>query len=109
MKNLIIPGSIGAFAGACLLGSIPGNLAKPYVALFLLILGFYVLCRFLFRKTEITQKLRKPKRRFLVSLGLIAGFVDSTGGGGWGPMAARFSSVAKGWNQERLIKYRQYE
>lgn len=103
VKNLIIPGSIGAFAGACLLGSIPGNLAKPYVALFLLILGFYVLCRFLFRKTEITQKLRKPKRRFLVSLGLIAGFVDSTGGGGWGPIATPILLSRKRMEPRKVI------
>src|SRR3954471_3340417 len=46
--KLIIPGSIGAFIGACFLGSIPGDIVKPYVSIFLFILGVYVIYRFLF-------------------------------------------------------------
>ena len=46
--KLIIPGSIGAFLGATFLSNIPGELAKPYVSIFLLLLGAYVLIRFLF-------------------------------------------------------------
>lgn len=86
--KLIIPGSIGAFLGATFLSNIPGELAKPYVSIFLLILGMYVLFRFLFNyrpsvgngKSTLTKKQAIP-------LGFIAGFMDATGGGGWGPIA----------------------
>ena len=44
--KLIIPGSIGAFLGATFLSNIPGEVAKPYVSIFLLVLGVYVLIRF---------------------------------------------------------------
>jgi uncharacterized protein len=86
--KLILPGSIGAFIGACLLGSIPGNIVKPFVSLFLLLLGFYVIYRFLFKfdssKPPSGKKLGKKQ---LIPLGFIAGFFDATGGGGWGPIA----------------------
>ncbi|WP_075982722.1 sulfite exporter TauE/SafE family protein [Bacillus massilinigeriensis] len=86
--RLIIPGSIGAFLGACFVGSIPGDIIKPYVSIFLLLLGFYVIYRFLF-KFNAPKKLsgkRMSKKHFL-PLGFIAGFFDATGGGGWGPIA----------------------
>lgn len=86
--RLIIPGSIGAFIGACFLGSIPGDIIKPYVSIFLLILGFFVLYRFLFKfnlpKQPVSAKMGK---KHFVPLGFIAGFFDATGGGGWGPIA----------------------
>ena len=45
--KLIVPGSIGAFLVACLLSNLPGDVVKPYISLFLLFLGGYVLIRFL--------------------------------------------------------------
>jgi uncharacterized protein len=86
--KLIIPGSIGAFLGACFLGSIPGDIVKPYVSFFLLMLGVFVIYRFLF-KFNPSQQLSKKKmgKKQLIPLGFIAGFFDATGGGGWGPIA----------------------
>ncbi|RHW43265.1 sulfite exporter TauE/SafE family protein [Neobacillus notoginsengisoli] len=86
--RLIIPGSIGAFLGACFLGSIPGHLVRPYISVFLLSLGVFVMYRFLF-KGNASKKgpIKKPGKKFFVPLGFIAGFFDATGGGGWGPIA----------------------
>lgn len=88
MLKLIIPGSIGAFVGACFLSNLPGDLVKPYVSLFLLALGFFVIYRFLFKNNTKRQS-RKQNRtnKQYVPLGLVAGFFDATGGGGWGPVA----------------------
>ncbi|WP_071460499.1 sulfite exporter TauE/SafE family protein [Bacillus massilinigeriensis] len=89
VKKLIIPGSIGAFLGAVFLGSIPGDIVKPYVSFFLLCLGFYVIYRFLFSDFAGSNngKPVKMTSKFFIPLGFIAGFFDSTGGGGWGPIA----------------------
>ncbi|MFF2498146.1 sulfite exporter TauE/SafE family protein [Peribacillus sp. NPDC058075] len=85
--KLIIPGSIGAFAGACFLSNLPGDLIKPYISIFLLILGVYVLFRFLrTSKTKSEMKSINLTRKKSIILGLIAGFADATGGGGWGPI-----------------------
>ncbi|SDY79627.1 sulfite exporter TauE/SafE family protein [Thermoactinomyces sp. DSM 45892] len=87
--RLILPGSIGAFMGACFLSNLPGELVKPYVAMFLFLLGVYVLFRFSFVRFKQNMNLsnRTPSKKLLVPLGFIAGFADSTGGGGWGPLA----------------------
>ena len=86
--KLILPGSIGAFLGACFLSSIPGDIIKPYVSIFLLILGIFVIYRFLF-KFNSNRKISNKKwsKKQFIPLGFIAGFFDATGGGGWGPIA----------------------
>lgn len=81
-----VPGAIGAFAGATVLSSISTEIAAPVMALILLSLGVYILVRFTtfgLPKGNLGKPLR---RRFLAPLGLVAGFVDATGGGGWGPV-----------------------
>ena len=100
--RLILPGSIGAFLGACFLGSIPGNLIKPYISFFLLLLGFYVIYRFLiFKQTAATQKNISAKQ--LLPLGFIAGFMDSTGGGGWGPIATPVLLTSNSMEPRKVI------
>ncbi|MEO5982020.1 MAG: sulfite exporter TauE/SafE family protein [Pedococcus sp.] len=81
-----IPGAFGAFAGSTFLSHLDASVAAPVMSLILLTLGLYVLVRFTvrgLRKDRLGQPLRK---RFLTPLGLFAGFVDATGGGGWGPV-----------------------
>ncbi|CAM3989888.1 sulfite exporter TauE/SafE family protein [Janibacter anophelis] len=81
-----VPGAVGAFAGATFLSSLDTSTAKPIMSGILLALGLYVLVRFTFkglRKDRLGTPLRK---RFLTPLGLFGGFVDATGGGGWGPV-----------------------
>lgn len=89
VKRLIIPGSIGAFLGATFLSNVPGEIIKPYIAIFLLSLGFFVIYKFLFKinKKQPTQLKTTANSKQLAPLGFIAGFMDSTGGGGWGPIA----------------------
>ncbi|MDO3704351.1 sulfite exporter TauE/SafE family protein [Micromonospora sp. C28SCA-DRY-2] len=81
-----IPGAVGAFAGATFLSSLSTETAAPLMSLILLALGLYILVRFTavgLPKGNLGKPLRK---RFLSPLGVVAGFVDSTGGGGWGPV-----------------------
>src|SRR5688500_13229250 len=81
-----LPGAVGAFAGAHLLASLSTEIAAPVMSLILLTLGVYLLVRFTFRGID-RRHLGKPMRkRFLGPLGLVAGFVDATGRGGWGPV-----------------------
>jgi uncharacterized membrane protein YfcA len=81
-----VPGAIGAFAGATVLSSLSTEVAAPVMSLILLTLGAYILVRFTLRGID-RRNLGKPMRkRFLGPLGLLAGFVDATGGGGWGPV-----------------------
>ena len=81
-----LPGALGAFVGATFLSSLDTSVAAPLMALILLALGLYVLARFTVKGLR-RDRLGHPLRaRFLAPLGLFAGFVDATGGGGWGPV-----------------------
>src|SRR5215210_3883120 len=85
---LAIPGAVGAVAGTYVLSSVlDAAVAEPIVAIFLFLLGGYVLFRFAFNRTaNVVNNLPIP-RTFLAPLGLIAGFLDAVGGGGWGPIS----------------------
>lgn len=80
-----LPGAAGAFLGATLLSSISTEAAGPWMSGILFLLGVYLLIRF---ARPVARRAVGPlRRRFLAPLGLVAGFVDATGGGGWGPVA----------------------
>ena len=83
---IAIPGGIGAFAGATFLASIPGDTAKPWVAALLLLLGAYVVWRFLTLGGRRPAFPGKVSALFLAPLGVVAGLMDAIGGGGWGPV-----------------------
>jgi uncharacterized membrane protein YfcA len=83
---MAIPGGIGAYFGAVVLSSISAEAAQPIVAIFLFGLGAYILIRFSFKVGNLITA--KPiSRKFLAPLGLVAGFLDAAGGGGWGPIS----------------------
>lgn len=84
--TLGVPGAVGAFLGATALSSISTEAAGPWMSTILLALGIYVLLRFAIRPLRRRQ-LTGVSPKLLAPLGLVAGFVDATGGGGWGPVA----------------------
>jgi uncharacterized membrane protein YfcA len=81
-----VPGAAGAFAGATFLSGLSTETAEPVMALILLALGLYILVRFTLRGLRRDRLGRPLRKRFLGPLGVVAGFVDATGGGGWGPV-----------------------
>jgi uncharacterized membrane protein YfcA len=79
------PGAVGAFVGATVLASLSTAAAAPVMAAILAALGLYIIIRFVL---GVRPKLKKALTlKFLAPLGLFAGFIDATGGGGWGPVA----------------------
>lgn len=85
--RIAIPGAIGAFLGATVLTNLSTASATPWMALVLLVLGIYVVCRLVLLRPPVVRAGTRPRTGLLVPLGLVAGFVDATGGGGWGPVA----------------------
>ena len=86
VARIALPGAVGAFAGATFLSSISTEAAAPWMAGILFALGAYLLVRFS-RPLRTDPAGGRLRGRFLGPLGLVAGFVDATGGGGWGPVA----------------------
>ncbi|GAA4745070.1 sulfite exporter TauE/SafE family protein [Actinomycetospora chibensis] len=99
---LAIPGAVGAVLGAYVLVNMTED-AEPYMAGILLLLGVYVLLRFSSR--AIAKRVvsgPRPGGKFLGPLGLVAGFLDASGGGGWGPVATS-SLLASGRLEPRKV------
>ncbi len=78
--RLLIPGLIGGISGAYLLSNINADLIKPFVLAYLTLIGFYLLWRGVFYPPQ-----PRPAK-FVAPLGLVGGFLDAVGGGGWGPV-----------------------
>ncbi|MCE7072068.1 MULTISPECIES: sulfite exporter TauE/SafE family protein [Dyadobacter] len=80
-KSLLIPGVLGAVTGAYLLSDvIDGDLVKPYIAAYMLILGLIII------RKALQKNLVKNKTKKIGILAAAGGFLDSIGGGGWGPI-----------------------
>lgn len=79
--RLLLPGIAGALAGAVLVTQIDGATLKPWVSAYLLAMGVFVLAK-AFRRLRRSQQ----APRHVAKLALFGGFVDSVGGGGWGPV-----------------------
>src|ERR687889_41255 len=87
VRWLALPGGVGAFAGATVLSNLDGDAARPWISLFLVVLGGYVLVRFAFLGGRIQVREGSLRTPLLAPLGLVAGFLDAVGGGGWGPIS----------------------
>jgi uncharacterized protein len=99
---LALPGGVGAFAGATVLSNLDGDAARPWISFFLVILGAYVLVRFAVLGGRIQVREGSLRRPLLAPLGLIAGFLDAIGGGGWGPVATP-TMLASGRMEPRKV------
>lgn len=98
-RALVVPGVIGAVTGAAILvwlGNTYGNLIRPFLAFYCLLLGFRILW----------QSWKKRKRNARVKragwLAGAGGFLDSVGGGGWGPLVTS-TLIAKGRSPQYVI------
>jgi uncharacterized protein len=80
-RRLAIAGMVGGVIGALILTQINGKAIQPFVAAYLLMIGLFILMR-AFRVSPIDD----AKPDFAPPLGLVGGFLDAVGGGGWGPM-----------------------
>ena len=80
--SIVLPGVVGGVIGAYVLSSVDTSVARPLVMGYLAAIGFYLLYKAISYPAE--PKMRTPK--VTVPLGLVGGFLDASGGGGWGPV-----------------------
>lgn len=99
LKVLVVPGVLGAIVGAGALvwvGEKHGEMVKPFLAAYCMLLGIRILYQAFKRK----RKSKKVKRAgWLAGAG---GFLDSFGGGGWGPLVTS-TLIAKGRSPQYVI------
>ena len=97
-KSILIPGVIGAILGAYILSEFENYNAiiKPLVGVYTLILGIIII-------RKVIKKSNKRKNIKKVGwLALTGGFLDSIGGGGWGPVVSS-TLIASGKNPRLII------
>lgn len=98
-KTLLLPGVLGAIIGAGLLsflGESYGNWLRPALSVYTLFLGLRILLN-AFRKKNESRKVKHAG--WLAGAG---GFLDSFGGGGWGPLVTS-TLIAKGKTPRYII------
>ena len=78
--RLLIPGVIGGVLGAYVLTSLDASVVKPFVLVYLTGIGVYLFWRGLFYPPD------GRVAKHVAPLGLLGGFLDAAGGGGWGPV-----------------------
>ncbi|HJS91663.1 MAG TPA: sulfite exporter TauE/SafE family protein [Steroidobacteraceae bacterium] len=88
--SLLAPGVVGGVLGATVLAHIPTHTIRPFVWSYLIIIGLCVVGRVVLgRNPPIAVGAPGP------ALGLIAGFLDAIGGGGWGTIVTS-TMIARG-------------
>src|SRR3990167_5811490 len=79
--RLLIPGILGASAGAWVVSTVDAGVIKPFISVYLFLIGLYIVSK-IFRTIQV----RKEAPKHVAKLGLLGGYVDAVGGGGWGPV-----------------------
>ena len=94
--RLVIPGMAGGILGAYVLTQIHAETARPLVLAYLSLIGFYLLWR------AAGHPPHEKKPRVIAPLGLVGGFLDASGGGGWGPIVTS-NLLIQGANPRKVI------
>jgi hypothetical protein len=98
-KLLLWPGIIGTIVGVftvSYLGKEYFKILKPLVSFYTLILGVLIIAK------AVNFKLKKSKTKRIQPIAALGGFLDSVGGGGWGPIVTA-SLIAGGRNLRYAI------
>lgn len=94
--GLLLPGIIGALVGVFVLTHVDGNLLRPYIALYLFVMGCVV-----FSKAFATFPPQAVVRH-LTPLGFFGALLDAIGGGGWGAIVTS-TLLARGHDARTTI------
>lgn len=82
VRKLGVAGVLGAILGAWILSNVDGAVVRPFVSVYLLLIGIFILVR-----AFMVPPGRDSPASWTSPVGFVAGFLDASGGGGWGPVA----------------------
>lgn len=80
-RRMVMPGVLGAALGAYVLTSFNGDIVKPFVSAYLLLMGLLILRKVFYPPPPHVGEVKR-----VGWLALLGAFLDSVGGGGWGPV-----------------------
>ncbi|WP_075215657.1 sulfite exporter TauE/SafE family protein [Mongoliimonas terrestris] len=96
LKRLAVPGMVGGVLGSTLLANVDGNMIRPFVSAYMLVIGAIILAK------ALRWRPRTTNLRWAPGLGLVGGFLDAVGGGGWGPIVTS-TLIGHGGAPRRVI------
>ena len=96
VTRLGIAGVAGAVLGAWVLSNLDASFVRPYIAGYLLVVGIFILL-----KAWTLAPARDAPTPWVGPIGFVAGFLDASGGGGWGPVAT--SSLVGSGHAPRMV------
>ncbi len=96
--TLGVAGMIGGVLGAFILSNIDGRAIRPFVSAYLLICGLVILMKAI----RLSPTNEDAKSAYAAPLGLVGGFLDAIGGGGWGPLVTS-TLIGSGHAPRRVI------
>lgn len=96
--TLGIAGVFGGVLGAYILSNIDGRAIRPFVSAYLLICGMLIV----FKAVRLAPTNEDAKPGYAAPLGLVGGFLDAIGGGGWGPLVTS-TLIGSGHAPRRVI------
>lgn len=79
---LLTTGVLGGVLGAYVLSNIDGRAIRPFVSAYLFVIGILILMK----AAKLATTNEDAKLGHVAPLGLVGGFLDAIGGGGWGPL-----------------------
>ncbi|MEA2871860.1 MAG: uncharacterized protein QOH67_1836 [Hyphomicrobiales bacterium] len=82
VARLGVAGVLGAVLGAWILSNLDAGVVRPYIAGYLVLVGIFILL-----KAWQLAPARDAPGPWVGPIGFVAGFLDASGGGGWGPVA----------------------
>jgi uncharacterized membrane protein YfcA len=82
VARLGVAGVAGAVLGAWILSNLDANAVRPFIAGYLALVGLFILF-----KAWRGIPARDAPTPWVGPIGFVAGFLDASGGGGWGPIA----------------------
>ena len=94
---LAIAGVVGGVLGAYVLTGIDSNLIKPFVIAYLALIGVWILWR-----AGHDVRPRRLPAWITAPIGIVGGFLDAIGGGGWGPTVSS-AMVGSGHDPRKAI------
>ncbi len=93
-RKLLVGGVLGAIVGTFILVQVPGDTLKPFIAVYLFIVGSIIIYK------TINPPQPRQVTRYIYRLGMLGGFCDAIGGGGWGAIVT--STLLVRGNNPRL-------
>lgn len=97
LLTLAIAGAVGGAFGALVVTTVDAALIKPFIIGYLALMGVVILWRIL----RTTPQVNLP-RQGVAPLGMLGGFLDAIGGGGWGPIVTT-SLIGRGGEPRMII------